>query len=60
MKVPVSDIQVGKRFRARVGKHAFEAAVKELAASLANEGQKQPIIVRTDGKRPRLVAGGAD
>lgn len=57
MKLLVSDIQVGKRFRDCSGKYVFNAAVEKLAASFKKDGHKRPIIVRTDGKRPRLVAG---
>jgi ParB-like chromosome segregation protein Spo0J len=52
MKLRVSEIIVGKRFRA-----IDRTAVEEIAAAFKEDGQRRPIIVRTDGKRPRLVAG---
>lgn len=53
MKLRVSDIIVGKRLRPWLD----PAAVKSIAAAFKKEGQRRPILVRTDGKRPRLVAG---
>jgi ParB-like chromosome segregation protein Spo0J len=53
MKIRVSEIVVGKRLRPRIG----QEAVERIAAASKKDGQKRPILVRTDGKRPRLVAG---
>jgi ParB/RepB/Spo0J family partition protein len=57
MKIRVSEIRVGKRFRDWCTQKTERKIAEEIAASFKKKGQQRPIIVRTDGKRPRLVAG---
>lgn len=52
MKLEITKIEIGERLR-----QVRQSAVEGIAASFASVGQLQAVLVRTDDKRTRLVAG---
>jgi ParB-like chromosome segregation protein Spo0J len=52
-KIPIADIYVPVKRRTTLN----PATVQELAASIMEKGQQDPILVRRDGKRFVLVEG---